>query len=55
MRIRLTYFQYTVDIEATVRNGALDVGIFAPVEMLDLSAGNDLLTELKAELKGIYE
>jgi hypothetical protein len=40
-------------VEATVRNGALDVGVFAPVEMLNLSDGNKLLEELKAELMEI--
>lgn len=31
----------------------LDVGVFAPVEMLDLIAGNKLLEDLKAELSEI--
>jgi hypothetical protein len=38
-----------------VRNGALDVGIFAPVEMLDLAEGNKMLGDLKAELERICE
>lgn len=49
----LTYEQHAIDVEATVRHGALDVGIFAPEEMLDLSAGTKLLEELENELRAI--
>jgi hypothetical protein len=40
-------------VEVTVRHGALDVGVFAPVEMLDLVGGNRLIEDLKVELEGI--
>ncbi|EAT90346.2 hypothetical protein SNOG_02134 [Parastagonospora nodorum SN15] len=46
-------YLHAIDIEATVRNGMLDVGVFAPVEMLDLAASNKLLEDLQAELGGI--
>ncbi|KAH4000016.1 hypothetical protein HBI70_027010 [Parastagonospora nodorum] len=46
-------YLHAIDIEATVRNGMLDVGVFAPVEMLDLAASNKLLEGLKAELGGM--
>lgn len=42
--------QHAIDVEATVRNGALDLGIFAPEEMLDLPTGEKLLEDLKTEL-----
>jgi hypothetical protein len=38
-----------------VRNGALDVGVFAPVEMLELEAANILLEDLKVELARLSE
>jgi ferricrocin synthase len=49
-KVSLTQYQHAIDVEATIRNGSLDVGIFAPVEMLSLAAGNSLLEDLKAEL-----
>jgi len=33
----------------------LDVGVFAPVEMLGLKNGKKLLEDLKVELEGICE
>jgi hypothetical protein len=51
--VTLTHSQHAIDIEATLQNGVLDIGIFAPVEMLDLSAGNRLLEDLKVELSEI--
>lgn len=47
--------QHAVDIEATVRNGALDIGVFAPVEMLELEEGEELIENLRLELGGIRE
>jgi hypothetical protein len=38
-----------------VRNGALDVGIFAPVEIIGLEVGKKLLGDLKGGLKDICE
>jgi hypothetical protein len=49
-RVSLIEYQHAIDVEATIQNGSLDVGIFAPVEMLSLAAGNRLLEDLKAEL-----
>ncbi|KAL5115064.1 hypothetical protein ACEQ8H_007039 [Pleosporales sp. CAS-2024a] len=48
-RVNVAYL-HAIDMEATVRNGALDVGIFAPAEMLSLDDGNQLLVELKTAL-----
>lgn len=45
--------QHPIDIEATVRNGLLDVGIFAPAEMLSLHDGNELMQDLISALEGI--
>jgi hypothetical protein len=36
-----------------VRNGALDVGIFAPVEIIGLEVGEKLLGDLKKGLEGV--
>jgi hypothetical protein len=40
-------------VEATVRKGALDVGIFAPTDMLSLREGESLMENIKQELKRI--
>jgi hypothetical protein len=40
-------------VEATVRNGALDVGIFAPTSIVDLAAGERLVAALKIQLESI--
>jgi hypothetical protein len=36
-----------------VRNGALDVGIFVPVEMLSLEDGNRMMQDLKLALQDV--
>ena len=35
--------QHAVDIEATVRNGALDVGVFAPCAMMDVEGAEKVV------------
>lgn len=42
--------QHSIDIEATVRDGALDVGLFGPTELLSLADGEKLIEDLKFEL-----
>ncbi|KAH7401005.1 hypothetical protein DE146DRAFT_485162 [Phaeosphaeria sp. MPI-PUGE-AT-0046c] len=46
-------YLHAIDIEATVRDGALDMGVFAQEEMLDLATGNKLLEDLKNELQAV--
>ncbi|KAF2852767.1 nonribosomal peptide synthetase-like protein 2 [Plenodomus tracheiphilus IPT5] len=48
-RVNRVYL-HAIDVEATVRNGALDVGVFAPTEMLSLENGEKLVEDLKGEL-----
>lgn len=47
--------QHALDIEVTVRNGALDVGLFAPEEMLSLDEGEGLVEEMRREMEGLME
>lgn len=51
-RVNAAYL-HAVDIEATVRDGALDVGVFVPVEMLELEEAEKLVNGLKLELERI--
>jgi hypothetical protein len=44
---KLMCAQHAVDVEATVRNGALDVGIFAPTSMVSLEEGERLLEDMR--------
>lgn len=53
MRTGLTIVKYAIDIEATVRDGALDVGVFAPAEMMSLEDGKKLIADIKAELESL--
>ncbi|KAK3651323.1 hypothetical protein LTR56_005780 [Elasticomyces elasticus] len=46
-------YPYSVDLEATVTHGALDVGLFAPDEMLGLENGEKVLEELRDMLAGL--
>ncbi|KAK4902807.1 hypothetical protein LTR27_000746 [Elasticomyces elasticus] len=46
-------YLYSVDLEATVTQGALDVGLFAPEDMLSLERGERVLKELQAMLAGL--
>ncbi|KAJ4349788.1 uncharacterized protein N0V89_008406 [Didymosphaeria variabile] len=45
-------YLHAVDIEATIRNGALDVGVFAPEKMMNLKAGERLFEDIRIELEG---
>ncbi|KAF1953666.1 hypothetical protein CC80DRAFT_419903 [Byssothecium circinans] len=54
-RTRTGAYLHSLDIEATVRNDALDVGIFAPEEMVGLSCGEGLMRDIKMELEGLVE
>jgi hypothetical protein len=47
--------QHAIDVEATVQNNFIDVGIFAPVEMLHLEDGKKLIEGVKLELEGACE
>ncbi|KAL1800615.1 hypothetical protein ACET3X_000957 [Alternaria dauci] len=44
-------YLHAVDIEATIRNGALDVGIFAPTEMISLRDGEELVRDLGRQIE----
>lgn len=46
----LTTSQHAIDVEATIRNGNLDVGVFAPTDMLSQADGEELIQDLKDEL-----
>lgn len=43
--------QHAIDIEATIREGKLDVGVFAPSGALSLEEGEKLIGDLKAGLE----
>lgn len=47
------YIQHAIDVEVTHRNGALDVGVFAPEAMLNLKHGEELVQDIKRELEGL--
>jgi hypothetical protein len=49
---RLMGIQHALDIEATIKDGALDVGVFAPQEMMDLEEGEKLMEDIRVELEG---
>ncbi|KAH7356226.1 hypothetical protein BKA66DRAFT_428480 [Pyrenochaeta sp. MPI-SDFR-AT-0127] len=51
--VNSTYF-HAIDVEATIRNGVLDMGIFAPTNMLSLEQGEKLAEDLRKELASIY-
>jgi hypothetical protein len=51
---RTTTIQHALDIEATVRRGGmLNVGVFAPEEMLSLHDGEELVRELKEGVEAL--
>ncbi|KAJ4993057.1 peptide synthetase [Stagonosporopsis vannaccii] len=49
-RVNAAYL-HAIDIEATIRNGKLDIGVFAPTELLGLADGKKLIGDLKAKLE----
>ncbi|KAF1842551.1 uncharacterized protein K460DRAFT_187670 [Cucurbitaria berberidis CBS 394.84] len=46
-------YLYAINIEAAVRNGSLDIGVFTPTNLLSLEQGKSLLEELKYALTSI--
>ena len=51
----LTFLQHSVDIEMTMTEGKLDVGLFAPVEMVSLQEADGVLTGLKEALEKVVQ
>ena len=47
--------QHSVDVEATVRNGALDVGVFAPETMLNIEGAEKLVGGIKSGFEGVVD
>ncbi|THZ17630.1 peptide synthetase [Aureobasidium pullulans] len=45
----------SLDIEATVANGALGIGVFGWEDMMDLEQAEGLIEELKIEIQGVLE
>ncbi len=54
-RQRLMVEQNAIDIEASVRGGAMDVGVFAPASLLSLEQGEKLVEGLRGELMRLCE
>ncbi|KAF2262666.1 hypothetical protein CC78DRAFT_545695 [Lojkania enalia] len=48
-------YLFSIDVEATVRKGALDVGVFAPSEVLELGSAEKLIGDLKRGLEGLSD
>ncbi|KAI8936771.1 hypothetical protein NX059_006018 [Plenodomus lindquistii] len=46
-------YLHAIDVEATIRRGALDVGVFAPTEMVGLEEGEKLIEGLRRELERV--
>ncbi|KAK3679486.1 NRPS [Recurvomyces mirabilis] len=44
-------YSYSLDLEATVTNGRLDLGLFCPEEMLGLQEAQDVMVELECLLE----
>ncbi|KAF1837015.1 hypothetical protein BDW02DRAFT_186271 [Decorospora gaudefroyi] len=42
-----------IDVEATIRDGALEVGVFASTEMLGLRDGERLVEDIRKEIMGV--
>ena len=49
--LTLTTLQPSIDIEAAIRDDALDIGVFAPTDLLDRPGAENLLAELQALLR----
>lgn len=45
--------QHAIDVEATIRNGALDVGVFATVGMLSLEGVERLVEGIRLEFENL--
>ncbi|OCK85807.1 acetyl-CoA synthetase-like protein [Lepidopterella palustris CBS 459.81] len=50
--VKNTYLQ-AIDVEATAKNGSLDVGIFCPVDMLSLNGAEKMIADLRNGLMNL--
>ena len=48
-------YQYSVDLEAAVANGSLDVGVFCPEEMLGLEEAEVMIEEVKKQFEELMK
>ena len=46
----LTKTQHSIDVEAAIRNGKLDVGLFGPTAMLPLDSAERVMTEIREQI-----
>ena len=42
--------QHAIDIEATLSQGKLDVGVFAPEDMLEVERAHELVDDIAVDL-----
>ncbi|OJD40019.1 peptide synthetase [Diplodia corticola] len=48
-------YMHSLDVEATIRGGRLDMGVFCNVEMLDLAKAEQLVKDMAEEFKNMME
>jgi hypothetical protein len=53
--ILTNFSQRSLDIEATVADGALGIGVFGWEDMMDVEQAEGLIEELKIEIEGVLE
>ena len=51
IRRNANFWQHSVDIEMTITDGKLDVGLFCPEDMIDLEQANEALEEFRRVLE----
>jgi len=47
-------YLHTIDVEATVKNGSLDVGVFCPISMLSLEGAEKLVFNLRKDFMHLF-
>ncbi|OAG07938.1 uncharacterized protein CC84DRAFT_1173526 [Paraphaeosphaeria sporulosa] len=46
-------YLHALDVEATIRDGSLDMGVFAPQDMMSLKEGEKMMEDILTELEGL--
>ena len=51
----LTRTQHSIDVEAAIRNGKLDVGLFGSTAMLPLDSAERVITEIRENILALVK
>ena len=55
MKSDLTKIQHSIDVEAAIRNGKLDVGLFGPTAMFPLDVAEKVMADMRENILALVK